>query len=293
MNEPVRHQEPSSPRLAFLWLEVTGKCQLECAHCYADSGPRGTHGTMTREDWLDVIDAAHGLGVRVIVFVGGEPTLYPHLAELVERAARPGVEVRVLSNLVHVPEALWRVLALPGVRVSASYYSHDPGRHDLMTRRRGSHARTTENLRKAAERGVRVSAMVITQDEDDGGDAEAAALAGIGVTRRGVDRVRRLGRAADPASPPELSELCGQCSGALLAVGPDGTASPCPLSRWLRVGNVREDSLAAVAASADLSRARRSIAEAFDPAVTGRAAVVMRDKCLGAGGGEGGGGCSP
>jgi MoaA/NifB/PqqE/SkfB family radical SAM enzyme len=26
--------------LSFVWLEITGKCQLECAHCYADSGPQ-------------------------------------------------------------------------------------------------------------------------------------------------------------------------------------------------------------------------------------------------------------
>ncbi|PWK82464.1 hypothetical protein C8D88_11357 [Lentzea atacamensis] len=26
--------------LRFAWLEITGKCQLSCTHCYADSGPR-------------------------------------------------------------------------------------------------------------------------------------------------------------------------------------------------------------------------------------------------------------
>lgn len=27
--------------VSFLWLETTGKCQLACEHCYADSGPTG------------------------------------------------------------------------------------------------------------------------------------------------------------------------------------------------------------------------------------------------------------
>ena len=36
--------------LSFMWLELTGKCQLACGHCYADSGPAGTHGTMTAAD---------------------------------------------------------------------------------------------------------------------------------------------------------------------------------------------------------------------------------------------------
>jgi MoaA/NifB/PqqE/SkfB family radical SAM enzyme len=28
--------------LSFVWLEVTGKCQLRCPHCYAESGPNAT-----------------------------------------------------------------------------------------------------------------------------------------------------------------------------------------------------------------------------------------------------------
>jgi hypothetical protein len=28
-----------------LWLELTGKCQLACVHCYADSGPDKGHGS--------------------------------------------------------------------------------------------------------------------------------------------------------------------------------------------------------------------------------------------------------
>jgi MoaA/NifB/PqqE/SkfB family radical SAM enzyme len=50
--------------LTFVWLEITGKCQLQCSHCYADSGPSGTHGRMSTPDWLRVIDQAAGLGVK-------------------------------------------------------------------------------------------------------------------------------------------------------------------------------------------------------------------------------------
>ena len=34
--------------VTFLELEITGQCQLVCAHCYAESGPGGSHGSMTR-----------------------------------------------------------------------------------------------------------------------------------------------------------------------------------------------------------------------------------------------------
>ena len=48
----------------YVWLEVTGKCQLRCTHCYAESGPSGTHGKMGTGDWLRVIDQTVGLGVK-------------------------------------------------------------------------------------------------------------------------------------------------------------------------------------------------------------------------------------
>ena len=48
----------TSSALRFLWLEITGKCQLACEHCYAESGPKGTNGVMTVEDWQRVIDEA-------------------------------------------------------------------------------------------------------------------------------------------------------------------------------------------------------------------------------------------
>ena len=60
--------------LNFVWLEITGKCQLECLHCYAESGPGGTHGAMTAANWRRVIDECADLGVEMVQFIGGEPT---------------------------------------------------------------------------------------------------------------------------------------------------------------------------------------------------------------------------
>src|SRR5947209_19312656 len=93
--------------LRFVWLEITGSCQLACVHCYAESGPTGTHGTMTGGDWRRVIDQAAALGVRLVQFIGGEPTMHPELPRLVDHALQLQVEVEVFSNLVHVTPRLW------------------------------------------------------------------------------------------------------------------------------------------------------------------------------------------
>jgi len=71
-------------RLGFVWLEITGRCQLECVHCYADSGPTGTHGTMATDDWRRIIDECANLSVGMVQFIGGEPTLHPDLTGLID-----------------------------------------------------------------------------------------------------------------------------------------------------------------------------------------------------------------
>jgi MoaA/NifB/PqqE/SkfB family radical SAM enzyme len=56
---------------SLLELELTGLCNLDCTHCYASSGNHGTHGTMTADDWEDVITQAAAIGIKTIQFIGG------------------------------------------------------------------------------------------------------------------------------------------------------------------------------------------------------------------------------
>lgn len=120
--------------LSFVWLEVTGKCQLSCVHCYAESGPSGTRGKMGTADWLRVIDEGIALGVRAVQFIGGEPTLHPDLTTLVLHAVDRGLQVEIFSNLVHIRRALWEIFALPGVSLATSYYSDEAGEHESRRR---------------------------------------------------------------------------------------------------------------------------------------------------------------
>src|SRR5262245_1402975 len=131
----------AAERLSFVWLELTGRCQLRCAHCYSSSGPHEDHGAMAAADWRRVIDQAAEWAAEMIHFIGGEPTLHPELPNLIRHGLQLGVEVEVYSNLVRVIPALWEVFALPGVRLATSYYSPDASRHDAITGNRG-HDRT-------------------------------------------------------------------------------------------------------------------------------------------------------
>lgn len=53
-------------------------------------GLHGEHGVMRAEDWVHVIDQLARLGTRTVQFIGGEPTLYTALPDLIGEALRRG-----------------------------------------------------------------------------------------------------------------------------------------------------------------------------------------------------------
>ncbi|MGH3278248.1 MAG: radical SAM protein, partial [Trebonia sp.] len=226
--------------LRSLWAEVTGMCQLSCTHCYAGSGPDGTHGTMTADQWETVLTDAAALGTRTVCFIGGEPTLHPGLPRLVRHALDLGMEAEVFSNLVHVTPELWELFGTPGVRLATSWYTNDRAEHKQITGR-DTHRQTLANIEEATRRNIPLRAGIIDgilpgQHTEDGEEL----LRARGVTDIGIDRLREFGR----GTSPDPSQACGNCGHHRAAVLPDGNVTPCPLTRWMHAGNVTTAPLA-------------------------------------------------
>lgn len=247
---------------SFLWLEVTGRCQLQCTHCYADSGPSGTHGAMAVRDWVCVLDQAGDSGVEMVQFIGGEPTLYPGLKILVVYALGRGLSVEVFSNLVHVTDDLWEVFSRPGVSLATSYYSDQSKQHAGITGR-SSYVRTKTNIVEALRREIPLRAGVIDLGNDQRASHARKELAALGVPSIGYDRLRQVGRGArDQQASTE--QLCGHCGDGTAAISPDGVVWPCVFSRWLPIGNVREAKLAEILASPEADKVLTELARAFE-----------------------------
>jgi MoaA/NifB/PqqE/SkfB family radical SAM enzyme len=238
----TRHSTQTTP-LGFLWLEITGKCQLSCVHCYADSGPAGKHGTLTVDDWCRIIDDAADSGVRAIQFIGGEPTLHPSLADLVDHAVAQSLIVEVYSNLVSISRKLWACFQLPGVSLATSYYAPDSLVHDGITGVLGSRKKTLANIRRALQFAIPLRVGIVTINDAQDTEAARRELADIGVTDIGVDRQRLVGRAAY-ATSRDPSQLCGGCGHGRFAISSTGDVWPCVFARWVSVGNVFSASLA-------------------------------------------------
>lgn len=238
----------TQPQIRFVWLNITDKCQMSCTHCYADSGPHRSHSSMSANDWIQVIDQIAALGVELVQFIGGEPTLHPNLPDFVRHALSRGLKVEVYTNLAHITDTMWEVFRLPGVSLATSYFSDDPAEHDAITQRARSHKHTSVNIQRALELDIPIRAGVVRVDEQQRATEAREQLLGIGVRVEGSDRIIPVGRAAR-GDQPSARQLCGGCGDGRMSIGPDGEVRPCVFTRWVEsLGNVTTTALSDISA---------------------------------------------
>ena len=259
----------------FMELELTGSCDLECVHCYNNSGPLVAHGPMTGADWIDAIDQGVVLGMRRVQLIGGEPTRHPDFPVVLDHAVAAGVSVSVFTNLTHIRAEWWPLLARPGVTISTSYYSDHPDEHDRITTRTGSYARTRANIVKAVARGVQVKAAITTVLPGQRVKEARAELVALGVEKVTVDGVRRVGRGGGTC---DVNELCGLCGLSRVAILPDGVVTPCVLGRWLKTGNIRVTPLAEILAGPAWQRAVQRVPRKPRPACLPQAEQMQKER---------------
>ncbi len=141
----------AADRLLSMEIEFSRICNFRCSYCYV---PEKTEckGELTREEIKDVILQAGELGAKKIIILGGEPTIYPHLAEMLHFLSDNGFEIEMFSNGTGVTEELATLLAKLHVRVVLKLNSQDPAIQDHLAGRKGAHdiiQRAFTNLKNA------------------------------------------------------------------------------------------------------------------------------------------------
>jgi hypothetical protein len=201
------------------------------------------HNRMTPDDWQEVLGQAASLGCRAMQFIGDEPTMYPALGLLIERARALGFDrVEVFTNGTMLNPRLKEILLRHHVELAFSVYASTSRTHELVTQQVGSFERTLAAMQWALTSGLSVRAAIIELDANAGQSEQTREmLRAMGVKTIGIDRVRGVGRGAKDLSPAsQLNELCGACWRGKLAVTATGQIFPCVFSRFWPVGHVNQ-----------------------------------------------------
>jgi radical SAM protein with 4Fe4S-binding SPASM domain len=170
-------------------VELTPACDNRCAGCSnvfaRDRAPLSASG------WRQVL-ARIAPHAQVLKLTGGEPTLHPEFAEIVQAIAEEGISFTLFTNAHwRSPQAVIDLLkATPqcgGLLISL--HGPDAVTHEAFTNAPGSFAETCANIRRATAAGLRVhTSTVITRHNWDRVQEIAALALSLGAERAVFNR---------------------------------------------------------------------------------------------------------
>ncbi len=83
------------------WLNVNQACNLRCKWCYAEYTEYLPKQEMSLEMAKHLVELSLEIGVKEFVLIGGEPTLWPHLFELLTFIKKYDAPVSIITNAIH------------------------------------------------------------------------------------------------------------------------------------------------------------------------------------------------
>ncbi len=93
-------------------IEITGRCNLRCHHCFNESSPSSPHELPLAhiERFLDDVQT---WGVRIIRITGGEPTVHRQFAEILEACRRRAIGLGLNTNGIYTEDLLRYLVTAP------------------------------------------------------------------------------------------------------------------------------------------------------------------------------------
>lgn len=92
-------------------VDVGRKCNVNCKHCYyRHLGDLRKQGFEAKENLMALIDSAYNRGCDYIDFSGGEPTIYPDMAEIVKYVNSKDMKCCIITNALIGENALQKLI---------------------------------------------------------------------------------------------------------------------------------------------------------------------------------------
>ncbi len=125
-------------RLLSMEIEFSRICNFRCSYCYVPE-KQECKGELTKDEIKGVILQAKDLGARKIIILGGEPSIYPHLPEMLKFLDEHGFEVEMFTNGTGVDATLAKLLAKLKIRVVLKLNSRNREIQDRLAGREGAY----------------------------------------------------------------------------------------------------------------------------------------------------------
>jgi radical SAM protein with 4Fe4S-binding SPASM domain len=134
--EQIR-QAVAANRLLSMEIEFSRACNFRCTYCYLENRT-ATPDELSREEIKDVLLQAKELGAKKIIILGGEPSIYPHLIEMLHFIDGHGLEIEMFTNGSGITGQLAEILAAVKARVVVKMNSRNQAVQEMLADTRGA-----------------------------------------------------------------------------------------------------------------------------------------------------------
>lgn len=189
---------------ALNWT-ITGKCNLNCRHCFmaADNTPLMTEFTL--EQCLNLLNEIERCGIQTISLTGGEPMLHPKFMDIVRESCRRRITINeiITNGSLITSKILDEFISLncyPLFKVSFDGLTH----HDWMRGACGIEQKTLEAIELLHDKGFRVRIQMNLHK----GNLDTALQTLIMFDQMGIEELRLIRTTEAPRWTQNGGDLC-------------------------------------------------------------------------------------
>ncbi len=140
-----------------IFWDITGECNLRCAHCYNFEGKQHEN-ELSTEEVKRALEEMSVFGVKSISFSGGEPFVRKDMLEILHHAANLGFDsVGVSTNGILLDKDIARQLTAANLNVQVSIDGDEAQVHDMVRGVKGAFDGAVHGIKLLLEEGVKIS----------------------------------------------------------------------------------------------------------------------------------------
>ncbi len=151
-----RYRKADNPRLTGIHWSVTGRCNLNCQHCYMEA-PTGRYGHLPFDAMAGLIEQFERANVLEVSLTGGEPFLRRDLLDIIQLLAQKKIRLsQIYSNGLLITDLHLESIRRIGFRPAFQISFDGVGTHDRMRGARGTEPRVIDAIRRIRATGFPV-----------------------------------------------------------------------------------------------------------------------------------------
>ena len=177
-------------------LMITGKCNLNCLHCFNAKDNAPLNSELTYEQIINVLDQANEIGVHAFTITGGEPLVHRSFLDIVRAIYERNLIIFELNtNGLFIDQKMLDTFKEIGCDPLIKISFDGVGYHNWIRQHPKAEERTINAIRLCIANGFRVKAQVQVNRKNLGSMMKTAVLLnGLGVSEMRIIRTTEAPR---------------------------------------------------------------------------------------------------